>query len=60
VSFEVFRAVMIQVEVFWVMTQCSVVTGYQRFRGTCYLHVQAKMKSALTSETLEDGGSLDL
>jgi hypothetical protein len=31
--FEVFTAVMIQVEVFWVMMLCSVAVGYQRFEG---------------------------
>jgi hypothetical protein len=31
-SFEAFTAVMVQVVVFWVMTPCSVVVGYQRFR----------------------------
>jgi hypothetical protein len=28
-----------QVEVFWVVTLCSVVVGYQCFRGPCYLHL---------------------
>jgi len=28
---------MIQVEVFWVVTPCSVVVGYQCFRGPCCL-----------------------
>jgi hypothetical protein len=32
-EFEAFTAVMFQVKVFWVMTQCSVVVGYQYFRG---------------------------
>jgi hypothetical protein len=27
-----------QIEVFWVVTPCSVVVGYQRFRGPCCLH----------------------
>jgi hypothetical protein len=31
--FEVFRAVKIQVEVFWAVMPCSVVVGYQRFTG---------------------------
>jgi len=35
VSFEAFTAVMFQVEVFWVVTPCNVVVGYQRFRGPC-------------------------
>jgi hypothetical protein len=28
------------VEVFWVVTPCSDVVGYQRFGGTCCLHLQ--------------------
>jgi len=39
-SFEAFTAVMFQVEVFWVVTQCSVMVGYQPFRGPCCLHLQ--------------------
>jgi len=31
--YEAFTAVNIQVEVFWVVTLCSVVVWYQRFRG---------------------------
>jgi hypothetical protein len=31
--FEVFTAVRIQVEVFWVVMLCSIVVGYQCFRG---------------------------
>jgi len=38
-SFEAFTAVMIQVEVFQVVTLCSVVVEYQCFRGHCYLHL---------------------
>jgi hypothetical protein len=40
VSFETFTAVMFQLKVFWVMTLCSVVVGYQCFRGLCCLHLQ--------------------
>jgi hypothetical protein len=29
------------VEVFWVLTPCSVVLGYRRFRGPCCLHLQS-------------------
>jgi len=29
----------IKVEVFWLVTPCSVVVGYQRFRGPCCLHL---------------------
>jgi hypothetical protein len=47
----------IQVEFFWVVTTCSVVVGYQHFRGPCYLLLQdaaftLKMEEAWTSETL--------
>jgi hypothetical protein len=34
--------VKIQVDVFWVVTQCSVVVGYQHFRGLCRLHLQGE------------------
>jgi len=30
---------MFQVEVFWVVTPCSVVAGYERFRCACWLHL---------------------
>jgi hypothetical protein len=30
---EAFTAMKIQVEVFWVVTSCSVMVGYQRFRA---------------------------
>jgi hypothetical protein len=29
----------IQVEVFWVVTPCSAVVGYQRFRSPCCIHL---------------------
>jgi len=35
----VFAAVKIQVEVFWVVTPCSVVVGNQRFGCPCCLHL---------------------
>jgi hypothetical protein len=40
--------------VFWVVTPCSLVEVYQRFRGTCYLRHQGDgmMEAASTSETL--------
>jgi hypothetical protein len=43
----------IQIEVFWVVTPCSVV-GYQSFGGLCCLHVlfTLKMEAVRTSETL--------
>jgi len=31
--------VILQVEVFWVVTPCNVMTGYQRFRDPCCLHL---------------------
>jgi hypothetical protein len=41
---EAFMVVMFQVEVFWVVTLCSVVVGYQHFRGPCCHHHQRHMK----------------
>jgi len=35
-SFEAFVAVILQVEVFWVVMQCSAVVGYQCFTGPCW------------------------
>jgi hypothetical protein len=35
---------MFRVEVFWVVTPCSVVVGYQCLRGPCCLHLQGEMK----------------
>jgi len=40
--FEVFTTVKIQVEVFWVVSPCSVVIGYQRFGDPWYLHLQGE------------------
>jgi len=36
-SFEALTVVMFQVEVFWFVMLCTVVVGYQPFRGPCYL-----------------------
>jgi hypothetical protein len=36
-EFEAFTVMTFQVEVFLVVTPCSVVVGYQRFRGPCCL-----------------------
>jgi hypothetical protein len=43
--FEVFTAVKIWIVVVLVMTPCSVVGGYQRFGGTCFLHFQGRSTS---------------
>jgi len=37
---EVFTAVKIRVEFFWIVTSCSVVVGNQRFGGPYCLHLQ--------------------
>jgi len=42
VIFEIFTAVKIQVEFFWVIMPCSVVVGYQCFRGPCCCHLQGQ------------------
>jgi hypothetical protein len=46
--------VKIQAEVFWVVTPCSVVVGYQRFGGPycLYLRSDVRIEAAWTSETL--------
>jgi len=43
--------VLMQDEVFWVVTPCSVVVGYQRFGGPCcsHLHFTLKTEAAWTS-----------
>jgi hypothetical protein len=41
--FEAFTVVMFKVEVFWVVMPCSVMVGYQHFRGPCCLHVQGEV-----------------
>jgi len=46
VNFEAFTAVMFQVKVFWDVTPCSVLVGYQRFRGPCCLHLQGEVKAS--------------
>jgi hypothetical protein len=38
--FEDFTAVMFHVQVFWVVTPCSVSGGYRRFGDSCCLHLQ--------------------
>jgi hypothetical protein len=39
VRFEVFMAMKIPVEVFWVVTLCSAVVVHQHFGGPCCLHL---------------------
>jgi hypothetical protein len=36
VGLKIFTIVKIEVMVFWVVVPCSVVVGYQHFRGPCY------------------------
>jgi hypothetical protein len=40
--FEAYMAMMVQVDVFWVVPPCSVVVGGQRFGGPCCLHLQGE------------------
>jgi hypothetical protein len=47
INFETSTVVIFQDEVFWVVTPCRVVVGYQRFRGSCCLLFQCEV---------EDGG----
>jgi cephalosporin hydroxylase len=49
--FQIFTAVKIQVEVFWVVTPYSVAVGYQRFGGS-YIHFALKIEAGRSSETL--------
>jgi len=37
--FEAFLVAMFQVEVFWFVTTCSAVVGYQYFRDPCSLNL---------------------
>jgi len=51
-SFEAFTALIFQVEVFCVVTPCSIVVGYQRYKGPCCLYLQGEVKmAAWISET---------
>jgi hypothetical protein len=36
---EILLAMNIEITVFWIVTQCSLVDGCQRFGGTCCLHI---------------------
>jgi hypothetical protein len=35
--------ILVEVEVFWVVTPCSVMVGHQRFGGLCWLHLYGEM-----------------
>jgi len=51
--FEVFTAVKIQVQVFWVVMPCSVAVRYRCFGGPCCFHLggEVKMSEARSRET---------
>jgi hypothetical protein len=51
---EIFTSLKIEVEVFWVLTSCSVVVGYQRFGGSCRLHLQGEVSGVLRHIYPED------
>jgi hypothetical protein len=51
--FEVFMAMNIQIEVFWVVTPYSVVVGYQCLGGPRSLHIQCEVEAARISETVD-------
>jgi len=40
-------AMKIQFVVFWVVTPCNDVVGYQRFGGSCCLHLHPKAGSSM-------------
>jgi len=48
----------LKVGVNWVVTPCSIVVGYQRFRGPCSLHLP--LYSTPLHSTPVHGGSMDL
>jgi len=50
-SFEAFMFVIFNVGGFWVMMPCSVVVGYQHFRGSCCLHLQREPTTTLHNVT---------
>jgi len=56
--------VMFHVKVFWVVTLCSVVAGYQYFRGLYFLHLQGEVgengMDLYWPLHHVDGGSMDL
>jgi len=58
--FKVFKTLKVQVEVFWVVTSCSVVAGYQRFRGSCCLHLQGVTVVSYHNTTRRHNTEFDL
>jgi hypothetical protein len=46
-SFKAFMVMMFQVEIFWVVTPCNVVVGYQCFRGPYCFYIQGEGSMAL-------------
>jgi len=44
-------AYLFQVEVFWIVKLCSVVVGYQRFRGPHCLFIQGKVAQMGKNDT---------
>jgi hypothetical protein len=52
VRFHVLKAASIKMAVFWVVSPCSLVEIYRRFRHTCYLHLLGD-----EAHRPDDGGS---
>jgi hypothetical protein len=50
--FQVSTSANIQVEVFWVVTPCSVVAGYQSFRESCCLHFHPATLYGVTARNI--------
>jgi len=48
--------VKIQVEVFWVVTPCSVVVGHQRFAGPCCVRLHPVDRKSHPKGTTRNGG----
>jgi hypothetical protein len=42
-SSEAFIVVMFQVDIFWIVTPCSVVVGHLCFRDPCFLNVEGEV-----------------
>jgi hypothetical protein len=48
VRLEVLTEMKIHVTVYWILTQCSEVVGYQCFGGPCCMHLQGVVKMKAT------------